>query len=269
MEALQVLAAGGGAPEVELPDDLAARYGAPLTLGAGALYANFVQSLDGVVAIRGVRSPGARIGLRSVADRFVMAVLRASAHAVLVGGNTLREAPGHRWTPADIFPPLADSFARMRRALGLPADPQLVVVTASGDLDPAHPALQAGAWVVTTPAGAAVLGTRLPAACRLEVPAGEAGERVDLAATLAAVRAEGFARVLSEAGPSLTHQLLAAGLLDELFVTLSPVLVGGDPTQVSGLAGREELAAWWDPGELVSVRRSGDHLFLHYRRPAP
>lgn len=267
MEALQVFAAGDaapdGAPPVGLPADLAALYGGPLTLGTGALCANFVQSLDGVVAIAGVRSPGGRIGLRSEADRFVMALLRAAADAVLVGGNTLREAPGHRWIPGDIFPPLAASFARMRQALGLPADPLLVVVTASGDLDPEHPALQAEARVVTTPAGAAVLGGRLPSACRLDVAA---GERVDLAAVLAGLRADGFARVLSEAGPTVTHQLLAGGLLDELFVTVSPVLVGGDPSQVAGLAGREALAAWWEPGNLVSVRRSGSHLFLHYRR---
>jgi len=89
---------------------------------------------------------------------------------------------------------------------------------------------------------------------------------LDIRAVLGAVRSAGFGDVLSEAGPTMTGQLLAQGLLDELFLTVSPVLIGGGWSSRPGMAGGTRLLPTGAPwGELVSSRRHGSHLFLRYR----
>src|SRR5207244_12212617 len=73
----------------------------------------------------------------------------------------------HRWTADHIFPPLADAFARLRQDLGLAPQPTLVVVSASGDIDAQHPALQGPSLVLTTRAGEGRLRGRVPGTCRI------------------------------------------------------------------------------------------------------
>ena len=92
-----------------------------------------------------------------------------------------------------------------------------------------------------------------------------AGERdVDLAAALGALAERGFARVLAEGGPSLNGQLAAAGLLDELCLTLSPLLVGGEAKRI--LAGPDlglpGAGLGW---RLRSLCEQDGFLFLRYR----
>jgi riboflavin biosynthesis pyrimidine reductase len=89
-----------------------------------------------------------------------------------------------------------------------------------------------------------------------------AGERdVDLAAALQALGARGFRMVLAEGGPSLNGQLAQAGLLDELCLTLSPRLIGGDTKRI--LDGPSLLTAGlW---RLHSLCEQDDYLFLRYR----
>ena len=116
------------------------------------VYANFVSSIDGVAAIGGVEMSSAAISGGASADRFVMALLRAVADAVVVGAGTVREHGGP-WTAEKAFPPGAESFSRLRAGISASESPTLVVVTASGKLPVEHPAL-ADAIVVTTSAGA-------------------------------------------------------------------------------------------------------------------
>ena len=81
-----------------------------------------------------------------------------------------------------------------------------------------------------------------------------------LAAALAALHARGIRSVLCEGGPSLLRRLVAEGLLDDLFLTVAPLLAAGDaPAIVEG----EPLA---EPARMVlrDVHRAGDHAFLHY-----
>ena len=80
-------------------------------------------------------------------------------------------------------------------------------------------------------------------------------------------RAGGFARLLSEGGPTVAGELLSTGLLDELFLTVSPALAGrADGSLRRGLVhGREFPANELRRADLVSVRRSDSHLFLRYR----
>lgn len=74
--------------------------------------------------------------------------------------------------------------------------------------------------------------------------------------------------VLTEGGPRLLGQLAADGLLDELFLTISPVLAGrGDTARPGLVAARELLPGRTEPAELLTVRRHGSCLFLRYAMP--
>jgi riboflavin biosynthesis pyrimidine reductase len=253
-----------GLPTEQLPPPLAELYGSELGLARPLLYANFVTSLDGVTAIDPEASgQGGLISGGLAADRFLMGLLRAFADAVLVGAGTLRAEASHVWTAGRVYPPAAEAFRNLRQYLGLAPDPPLVVVTGSGDVDPRLPAL-AGGLVLTSAAGAARLAGRAPAGVRV-IPLGE-GERLAMADVLAAIRAEGYRSVLTEGGPHLFGQLLAAGLVDELFLTLAPVLAGRDAasTQIGLVEGASLLPSLAVRGRLLSVRRSESHLFLRY-----
>jgi riboflavin biosynthesis pyrimidine reductase len=234
------------------------------------VYANFVASVDGVTALGPeYTSSGSAISGHDPADRFVMGLLRACADVVLIGAATLRATPGHLWTPGHVCPAAAAGYAALRRGLGLDGDPQLAVITARGDVPACHPAVHAGALVLTTAAGARRLHGRLPPGCTVL----DLGDRPELppADLLAAVRARGGTRVLTEGGPRLLGQLVADGVLDELFLTVSPVLAGRADTSRPGLvAARELLPGRTELAELLSVRQHGSYLFLRYRmRRAP
>jgi riboflavin biosynthesis pyrimidine reductase len=196
----------------------------------------------------------------------LMGLLRACADAVLIGAGTLRATPGHLWTPAHVYPELATEFLALRSALGRSTEPQLVVVTSSGKLDASHPALVKGAIVMTTLDGAKAIGNRLPKTC--EVVATR--ERLGLSNVLADLRRRGMGVVLTEGGPHVIGQLIEAGLLDEAFLTVSPVIAGRKDDKRLGMVEGVELmpghGAW---SSLSSVRRHGDYLFLRYRTPGP
>jgi riboflavin biosynthesis pyrimidine reductase len=193
-----------------------------------------------------------------------MGLLRACADTVLIGAGTLRATPDHLWTPSYIWPAAADGFAALRRNLGRAADPQLAVVTLSGDVPAGHPALRAGALILTTTTGALRLQGRLPAACTVV----DLGDRTTLRSgeLLAALRTVGGATVLTEGGPRLLGVLVADNALDELFLTVSPVLAGRAETSRPGLvAAQELLPARTQQADLVSVRQCASYLFLRYR----
>lgn len=248
-----------------LPAELARRYGGDLDFAEPCLYANFVSTIDGVVAL-GPEFPssGSTISGHAPADRFTMALLRACAHAVLIGAGTLRASAHHLWVPEYVYPDAADEFAALRRARELSSQPELVVVTGRGDLPADHPALEAGALIATTSSGAARLRARLPASCRV-LDLGD-GASVDLVALIRALRERGHTRILSEAGPHLLAQLVGASLLDELFLTVSPVLAGRDLIPREGIvAGLELLPDHREQAELLSIRRQDSYIFLRYR----
>jgi len=239
-----------------LPDELERLYAGPLGLPERGVLANFVTSIDGVAAIEDVRRSSATISGGSPADRFVVGLLRAVADAVVVGSGTLREHDGP-WTAERAFPDAANAFAEARRKLDLPRTPTLVVVTASGRLPAGHPSL-ADAVVVTTAAGArTVAETSVPSREVVEV---DGHGDVDPASIVAAVRERGFERILTEGGPRLMGSMLEASLVDELFVTLAPSLLGGGAGR-SPLSDDTQLATG---ARLVSVRRAGEHLLVRY-----
>lgn len=254
-----------------LPHELAARYGSglaiPLRSDRPTIVANFVSTLDGVVAF----DPGGPGGGRAVSgdfepDRFLMGLLRATADAVLVGAGTVRAGHTRSWTPGRVHAPSRDAFAAWRRTLGLASEPTAVLVTASGMLDPAgswRPRGDQSTIVVTTEEGARRLGDALPGT---EVVALGGDAYVPVGGLLDLLRTRGFQVVVSEAGPTVFGELVDAGVVDELFLTIAPRIAGRSesamrPGLVSGVAFGSSLAP---AGRLVGVMRSGDHLFLRY-----
>ena len=246
-----------------MPETLEHLYG-PLGFDEPVLYSNFVMSVDGVVTLGSKPSAGSAISGRNPADRFLMGLLRACADAVLLGAGTLRSTPGHHWTPEHVFPELAESFADMRMDLGRKPRPRLVLLTSSGDVPISHPAVVGGATIVTTAAGARALAGRLPDSCDM-VEVGDSGE-VDLARAVGALHDRGDRVLLTEGGPHVMGELVKDELLDEAFLTVSPVLAGRDREPRLGMiAGVELLPGRGVRAKLVSARRHGDFLFLRYR----
>jgi riboflavin biosynthesis pyrimidine reductase len=254
-----------GLPVYDLPIRLHDTYGGGIGFGSQCLYANFVSSVDGVVTLGPEQaSPGSLISGNSHADRFVMGLLRACADTVLIGAGTLRDSPGHRWTPAHVFPDAATEFAELRRRLNLAESPRLAVVTASGDIDVHHPGLLPGSVIVTSAVGARHLTTRLPTG--VEVRSLGEPSCMSVKRVVGSLRDDGDAVILTEGGPTLVGQLLRDHLVDELFLTLSPVLLGrssSDPRP--GLVDAMAFAVAAAPAlSLRSLRRHGSHLFLRY-----
>jgi riboflavin biosynthesis pyrimidine reductase len=258
----EVLFEADSLPDYTLPADLKHLYGR-LGFPDPVVYSNFVSSLDGVVTLGSKPSAGSVISGKYAADRFLMGLLRACADAVVIGAGTLRATPGHLWTPAHVFPALATEFTALRSSLGRSAEPALVLLTASGELDFAHPALAKGAIVITTSGGAKKVGDRLPPTCELVVM-GKGGS-LDLGKAIGELRNRGLDVLLCEGGPHVMGQLLKDGLLDEAFLTVSPVVAGrGREPRLGMVEGIELLPANGAWSKLLSARRHGDYLFLRY-----
>lgn len=195
-------------------------------------------------------------GLGSPADRSVLRELRTAADALLVGSATLI-AEGYATL---LDPPQQEA----RLARGRPREP--VMATISRGLDPRLfdvPlfAEEGQRLLVCTESPDAIP----PHAADVEVLRMEAGT-LSAAACLRRLRADAGARVVvSEGGPTLLHELLAEGLVDDLVLTVAPALVAGDGRSViNGPVFDPPLAL-----ELRDVLRGEDHLFLHYVPAVP
>jgi riboflavin biosynthesis pyrimidine reductase len=178
------------------------------------LRVNFVTSVDGAVEVEGYSE-----GLQTPADQRVFQLLRMFADGLLVGAGTLR----HEGYGAIRL----DAKRRAWRAEhGLDPYPRLVVVSHRLDLEPTNPALREAPRrpaILTTADSPADRRAALSAVADVLVH----GEReVDLAAGLARLRAGGMTHVLCEGGPHLFGALTAADLVDEVCLTVSPMLAG-------------------------------------------
>ena len=263
--------ARGGLPPPALAERFPGDLAVALVPERPTVIANFVSSVDGVVAL-GPSEPaagGGEISGFSDADKFMMALLRGIADVVIVGAGTVRVGSRHEWTARRVQPALAGIFAAWRSELRLAPQPTTIVVTASGNLDPAHPGLSAPdvpVIVATTPAGAERLAARqLPG--NMKVEAVGSGDRVPAGAILELVQRTGARLALCEGGPHLFGELLRSRLVDELFLTMAPQVIGRDVNVhrlalVEGTSFGEGHGRW---SKLTAVRRAGDDLFLRYR----
>ena len=209
------------------------------------------------------------ISAHSEADRFVMGLLRACADAVLVGAGTMLASPRTRWTAEHAYPAAAPLYRELRRSRRRPPRPTLAVLSGSGSVDPRHPALEEGALVLTSERGAARLRGRLPRATTILAVGAEAP--LDPVAAAEALRQRGHELILSEGGPTAFGALVAAGLVDELFLTTSPLLAGRSPgsPRPALVEHAELLPARIVEGELLTLRRAGSHLFARYQIAKP
>jgi riboflavin biosynthesis pyrimidine reductase len=250
-------------PRTTLPAELSRLHDGDLGLGNECVYANFVVTDDGAVSIPGMRRANAFIAGDSDADRFLMGLLRAFADAVLIGAGVLRASPRGTWRAAEIYPPAADAYAELRGALGIATVPEVAVLSGKGSIDPAHPLFAAGALVLTSDVGAARLSGQLPDATKV-LTLGDA-PTLDPVSVVAALRDRGHRRILCEAGPHTFGELLVVGLVDDLFLTRSPLLVGdaGAGTRLR-LVEESDLLPDGRQARLLSVRRHGSHLFQRY-----
>ena len=183
------------------------------------LRANMVASLDGS-AVKDGRSAG----LGGPADKEVFGVLRSLCDAVVVGAGTAR-AEGYR------APRAKEVDADRRRAHGQRAAPVLVLVSRGLDLDPASDLFTGTERTVVVASGSAdrTARDRLSEVADLVVTG---DDDVDLSAAFDELAEHGLPRLLCEGGPSLLADVAAAGRLDELCVTISPQLVGGDGPRI-------------------------------------
>jgi riboflavin-specific deaminase-like protein len=208
---------------------------------------NMVSSLDGKATIDWRTK-----GLSTELDRQLFHALRTQVDAVMVGAGTVRAERYGRIAKSD---ELRDE----RERAGLAREPVAVVVSARLDLPVDLPLLSEPAQRVLIATGS---DASLP-----ETPANVVYERVgdDLPLLMARLRADhGIRSVLCEGGPTLNSFLLAAGLVDELFLTLNPKLAGG-AAALTIVAGRELV----EPPELelISVAMGDGDLFTRWRLP--
>lgn len=258
---------------IELPPELAVAFGGlgfPPHAGRAYVIGNFVESLDGVTALGmpGYEG-GAAISGHSEQDRLVMGILRAVADAVVVGAGTLRSVPRHIWTAEFIFPRLAEAYRSLRSSLNKEGPPLNVIVSEHGKLDPKLRVFQDGSvpvLVVTNePGQREIENNPLPPSVRISSV--KTNGAMSAAAILEAVREYRKADiVLVEGGPRLMGDFFAVQQLDELFLTLSPLIAGRHPSikrlgLVEGKLFAPEQPVW---GRLISVKRGGNHLFLRY-----
>jgi len=234
--------AGGREP------DLPALYAYPgeaQTAGQPWVRANMIASADGAAEVDGLSG-----GLSGSADREVFGLLRALADVIMVGAGTARD---ERYLPARPQP----RWAALRR--GAAAAPAIAVLTGRLDLDITAPLLTqapADARTIVITTAAAPEHRRAQAAKHAEViVAGE--DRVDPAAAIAALARRGHRRILAEGGPHLLGQLAEQGLLDELCVTISPVLAAGSAGRI--IQGRPQPSG---PSQLTLAHVLEDQGYL-------
>jgi len=225
----------------------------PVAHDRPAVRLNMIVSVDGGTSWNGVSG-----ALGGPADKALFGVLRSLTDIVLVASGTMR---AEKYGPAV----LPDAVKAERRARGQRPVPPIAVVSRTCDFD----------W--NAPFFAAA--TERPIVVTVETVDGErrkraeevadvviAGERdVDFRAAVRELGARGASSVLAEGGPTLNGELAHAGLLDELCVTLSPLLASGDAKRIIAGSSLDEL----EPLELRSLLEQDNYLFLRYRPVSP
>ncbi len=211
---------------------------------------NMVTSIDGATAVGGVT---AKLG--GPGDQHIFFLLRSLADVILVGAQTVRT---EGYGPPRLTPQAVE--ARLER--DQPALPTIAVVSRSLDFDWSSPLFSdRKTRPILLTVGSADSEGMSRARDRAEVLI--AGERsVDLALGLRQLRARGVALVLCEGGPTLNAALADAGVLDELCLTVAPLLVGdGGPARIMG---DHPLDPPLEPS-LLHVLEEDRFLFLRYR----
>ncbi len=222
---LTLLATAETVAESRLPE----LYAYPNDLTRCWVRSNFINSLDG-----GATADGKSGGLAGPGDKALFGLMRELADVIVVGAGTVRvENYGGAQMSA--------AARQARRDRGQSEVPPIAIVTQSGLLDRTMKVFthtEVPPLVLTAAAAVADAGERLgPAAEVLACSATDTGG-VDIATVLNVLADRGLRRVLTEGGPSLHSTFIDAGLLDELCLTVAPVLVGGQARRIATGAGQ-------------------------------
>ena len=210
----------------------------PAAVNRPYLALNMVATVDGRAALN-----GSAVGIGSTADKHLMRELRAEADVVLHGAGTVRADPLSARVPHDLI--------AQRRARGLSDQPLGAIITRSGNLPAQHPYYDSATVIY-------VCGDHDVPVRRDTVEICHVDSVPDV---LSDLQRRGVRRVLCEGGPTLNAALFRHQLVDELFLTIAPKIIGGiDPlTLVNGESpGVVEL-------ELRSLVELEGELFLKYR----
>jgi riboflavin biosynthesis pyrimidine reductase len=187
----------------------------------GWVRANMVATIDGAAS----DAAGTSVGISAPADRMLIGVLRALADVLVVGAGTAR-AEGYRPLPA------RPAFADRRAAAGQGPAAVVAMVTRSGDLDALAELFSPDArTLVLTCASAPLERLRERAGAANVIVAGD--EDVEPSRAMAELAERGLRRILLEGGPTLLGRVAAAGRLDELCLTWSPLLLAGSAPRVA------------------------------------
>ncbi|MBD0709572.1 MULTISPECIES: pyrimidine reductase family protein [unclassified Streptomyces] len=207
-------------------DELADAYAYPDPPAGGKawLRANMVSSLDGAGQHDGRSQP-----LSSETDMRIFGTLRGLADVIVVGAETVR-LEGYRPARA------REAFAERRAAAGQDPAPVIAVVSASLALDFSLPLFTSPLVPTLLLTGAAAPPERVRAArdAGVEVLVAGDGAGVDPARVVTVLAERGLRRQLTEGGPRLLGQFVAADVLDELCLTLSPTMTAGGAQRIAG-----------------------------------
>jgi riboflavin biosynthesis pyrimidine reductase len=209
--------------------------------------AMMVTTLDGAAA----GPDGLSGSISGDADRAVFAAVRRQADAVLIGAGTLR---------AERYKPMRakEEDAEARREQGQAAAPRLVIVSGSLELpwsDPVFSESTVPPLILTGSNADPAALARVPETCEVVTLA---GDTLNAVAILDAMEERGLRRIVCEGGPTLLHNLVAAELLDEADITVSPVFTGTNLSPHT--PGLREVAEF----ELAQVLTADGFLMARY-----
>lgn len=238
------------------------------------VYVNFVVSHDGRISFgeQGSAS-GAEVSASHPHDLWLMGLLRARADAVVIGDGIVRSEPDYDASAGFIFPGDARAFDELRRREGRPEKALTVVLSYDGSIP-------LGASILGSAGGDVLIATTNQGAGRCRELAASAqndsievrtfgDESVDMRYLLETLRADyGAHSVLCEGGALVYGGMLAAGLVTDEFLTISPIVIGpGEENQrrPSLVDGTRFSSGDHPRSNLVSVRTVGDYLFLRSR----
>ena len=218
------------------------------------LMVNMIASTDGAISVDGTSE-----ALGNPADQAVFSAVRACADWILAAAGTVR-------TERYGIPRPGEAARRARLAAGRAERPRLAVVSASLDLDPDLPLFADRHPTEDLPVVLTGQGAGADAVARLdglaEVVRLESA-RPRPAQILAELESRGAAVVLSEGGPSFNGQMADAGVIDELCLSIAPLVAGGSSPRI--VHGSTRIVP--QPMALAHLLEASDTLFARYVNP--
>ncbi len=246
------------------------------------VFANFVQTVDGIASLLGPDPSGGDIA-QSAEDRWLMDLLRAHAHGILIGMNTLKteQRAGRPRPRGPVFRIVEPNLQQLRQKLHRGPE-RNIFVSGRGDFNLDDYAAFDGDRVepilVLTEDAARALAPQFKTHPIVKTIVAGRGTLVDLETALRKLRSDfGVTHLLCEGGPALYGGMLRAGLIDEKFLTVAPFEAGQLVPRTQREEGRPELRPTVFGGEgfikdemvrwqWISCRRVENHQFNRYRR---